>query len=46
MAKKISADKKRSPVNIIEGIVITVLIVLIIFMLVVYFAFSKTGATP
>ena len=46
MAKKFSADKKRSPVNIIEGIVITVLIVLIIFMLVVYFAFSKTGATP
>lgn len=46
MAKKISADKKRSPVNIIEGIVITVLIVLIIFMLVVYFSFSKTGATP
>lgn len=46
MAKKFSADKKRSPVNIIEGIVITVLIVLIIFILVVYFAFSKTGATP
>lgn len=46
MAKKFSADKKRSPVNIIEGIVITVLIVLIIFMLVIYFAFSKTGATP
>lgn len=46
MVKKHSADKKHSPVNIIEGIVITVLIVLIIFMLVVYFSFSKTGAAP
>lgn len=40
------SKKKGSAVNIIEGAVIAVLIVLIALMLVMYFSFSKTGAAP
>ena len=40
------AKKKGSVVNIIEGAVIAVLILLIAVMLVMYFSFSKTGAAP
>ena len=40
------AKNKGSVVNIIEGAVITVLILLIAVMLVMYFSFSKTGAAP
>ncbi len=40
------ANKKGSAVNIIEGIVIGLLIILIVCMLFLYFSFSKTGAAP
>ncbi len=40
------SKKKGSAVNIIEGAVIAVLIVLIALMLIMYFSFSKTGAAP
>ncbi|MGN1090139.1 MAG: hypothetical protein ACI4Q6_07015, partial [Huintestinicola sp.] len=38
--------KKVSVVNIIEGIVVAILILLIAGMLFLYFSFSKTGAAP
>lgn len=40
------SDKKKSVVNIIEGIVVAVLILLIGGMLFLYFSFSETGAAP
>ena len=44
MAKKKS--KKSSAVNIIEGIVIGILILIIAGMLFLYFSFSGNGAAP
>lgn len=40
------SEKKHSVMNIIEGVVVAVLIILIAGMLFLYFSFSETGAAP